>query len=207
MAPSLFTRHKERLDTEHHEGKHGDILAQVAQAQQLPDPASAKLSVHDHIVTDLILWRHAEAEDLEETDEDGGDDLSRRLTAKGERQASRMAAWLDRQLPDGVKVLSSPAVRTEQTVLSLGRKYKTHTALAPDGSAQDLLQLIHWPKPGPAHLIVGHQPVLGHVVAQLLGLQAGECSIRKGAVWWLRHRIKKGLPQTILVCMQSPDML
>lgn len=158
-------------------------------------------------MTDLILWRHAEAEDLEENDEEGGDDLSRRLTTKGERQASRMAAWLDRQLPDGVKVLSSPAVRTEQTVLALGRKYKTHEALAPDGCKEGLLELIHWPKPGTGHLLVGHQPVLGQVVAQLLGLQASDCSIRKGAVWWLRHRIKKGQPQTILVCMQNPDML
>lgn len=158
-------------------------------------------------MTDLILWRHAEAEDLEENDEVGGGDLSRRLTSKGERQASRMAAWLDRQLPEGVKVVASPAVRTEQTVLALGRKYKTFEALAPTGHAQGLLELIHWPKPGPAHLVVGHQPVLGQVVAKLLGLQATECSIRKGAVWWLRHRIKKGQPQTILVCMQNPDML
>lgn len=158
-------------------------------------------------MTDLILWRHAEAEDLDENDEQGGNDLSRRLTTKGERQATRMAAWLDRQLPDGVRIVASPAVRTEQTVLALGRKYKTLPALAPDGSAIGLLDAVHWPKPGPAHVVVGHQPVLGHVVAQLLGLQAGECSIRKGAVWWLRHRIKKGQSQTLLVCVQNPEML
>ncbi len=40
---------------------------------------------------DLILWRHAEAENAEE----GRDDLSRALTPKGERQALRMASWLD----------------------------------------------------------------------------------------------------------------
>ena len=65
---------------------------------------------------DLILWRHAEAEDLEETEEGCGADLSRRLTPKGERQALRMAAWLDRQLPEGVRVYCSPAVRTEQKI-------------------------------------------------------------------------------------------
>jgi phosphohistidine phosphatase len=158
-------------------------------------------------VTDLILWRHAEAEDLDENDEEGGNDLSRRLTTKGERQATRMAAWLDRQLPDGVKIVASPAVRTEQTVLALGRKYKTLPTLAPDGSPLGLLEAVQWPKPGPAHVVVGHQPVLGQVVAELLGLQAGECSIRKGAVWWLRHRIKKGQPQTLLLCVQNPEML
>ena len=42
---------------------------------------------------DLILWRHAEAFDLAE----GGTDLERMLTPRGEKQAARMAAWLDRQ--------------------------------------------------------------------------------------------------------------
>ena len=83
---------------------------------------------------DLILWRHAEAEDLEETDEGGGGDLSRRLTAKGEKQAARMAAWLDRQLPDGVRIWCSPAVRTEQTVIALGRKYRVRNELRPEAS-------------------------------------------------------------------------
>ena len=57
---------------------------------------------------DLILWRHAEAIDLDLV----GDDLLRSLTAKGEKQAARMGAWLDRQLPDGAKIWSSPATRT-----------------------------------------------------------------------------------------------
>ena len=58
---------------------------------------------------DLILWRHAEAEEAA----DGGDDLERALTSRGEKQAARMAGWLDRQLPEGLRVLASPAKRTE----------------------------------------------------------------------------------------------
>ncbi|MEI6383502.1 MAG: histidine phosphatase family protein, partial [Betaproteobacteria bacterium] len=69
---------------------------------------------------DLILWRHAEANEIEHDD----DDLSRVLTVRGEKQAQRMSNWLDRQLPDTVKIWSSPSVRAEQTVLALGRKYK-----------------------------------------------------------------------------------
>ena len=49
---------------------------------------------------DLILWRHAEAIDVEMV----GDDMLRSLTGKGEKQAARMAAWLDRQLPEGAKL-------------------------------------------------------------------------------------------------------
>ena len=39
---------------------------------------------------DLILWRHAEAEEAD----DGRPDLERKLTARGERQATRVALWL-----------------------------------------------------------------------------------------------------------------
>lgn len=156
---------------------------------------------------DLILWRHAEAEDLEECDDAGGGDLSRRLTQRGDKQAARMAAWLDRQLPDGVRIWSSPSVRTEQTVLALGRKYRVRDELRPDGSVDDLLQLVQWPDARQPALIVGHQPTLGRVVARLLHLAEPECSIRKGAVWWLRQREKNGQSQTVLLTVQTPELL
>ena len=43
---------------------------------------------------DLILWRHAEAEDWQPDDAHRGSDLDRALTARGEKQAARMAAWM-----------------------------------------------------------------------------------------------------------------
>jgi phosphohistidine phosphatase len=156
---------------------------------------------------DLILWRHAEAEDLDETDERGGDDLSRRLTSKGEKQAARMAAWLDRQLPDGVRIWCSPAVRTEQTVLPLGRKYRVRNELRPDASIDDLLQVIQWPESRQAALVVGHQPTLGRVASRLLGMTDEDCSIRKGAVWWFRQREKNGRLQTVLLTVQTPELM
>ncbi len=149
---------------------------------------------------DLILWRHAEAEE-------GEDDLTRPLTARGEKQAARMAAWLDRNLPDGLRVLSSPAIRAEQTARALGRKYKLRAELMPDGSAQDLLEMVQWPNARGAVLVVGHQPVLGQTVAQLLEMKSGACSLRKGAVWWLRHRQRMEACETILLAVQSPEFL
>lgn len=156
---------------------------------------------------DLILWRHAEAEDLVDNEETGGNDLSRRLTGRGEKHAARMASWLDRQLPDGVRVWSSPAVRTEQTVLALGRKYRLSDALRPDAGADDLLQLVQWPALRHPTLIVGHQPTLGRVVAQLVGMRETDCSIKKGAVWWLRHRERNGVGQTVILTVQTPELL
>ncbi len=90
---------------------------------------------------DLVLWRHAEAQEWVE----GCDDMARSLTTRGEKQAVRMANWLDRQLPEGTRILTSPARRSEQTALALGRKFKIRPELAPDGSVAGLLELVQWP--------------------------------------------------------------
>lgn len=152
---------------------------------------------------DLILWRHAEAEEAA----DGMDDTARPLTARGEKQAARMAAWLDRQLPEGLRVLASPARRTEQTASALGRKFKMRAELLPGGTVEELLELAQWPRARGTVLIVGHQPLLGQTIAQLLGLQASECAVRKGAVWWLRQRQRLDQSQTVLMTVQSPEFL
>jgi phosphohistidine phosphatase len=152
---------------------------------------------------DLILWRHAEAEDPR----DGLDDLQRALTARGEKQAARMAAWLDHVLPDGTRVLCSPARRCEQTAQALGRKFRLRQELAPGASAEEVLATAQWPDARHPVLIVGHQPTLGEMVASLLGISTGECPVRKGAAWWLRRRDRDGGSECVVVAVQSPDVL
>ena len=152
---------------------------------------------------DLILWRHAEAHEAL----DGGDDLARTLTPRGEKQAIRMAGWLDRQLPESTRIWVSPAKRTEQTALALARKHKVRPELAPDGSVEQLLELVQWPHAKGTVLVIGHQPTLGQTIARLLGLSASECAVKKGAVWWLRTRERDGVTQTVVVTVQSPELL
>jgi phosphohistidine phosphatase len=152
---------------------------------------------------DLVFWRHAEAQEWEE----GCNDMERTLTSRGEKQAARVAAWLDRQLPEGTRILVSPARRAEQTALALDRKYKLRSEIAPNGSTEQLLELVQWPHAKGTTLVVGHQPVLGQTIAQLLGMQTSECVVRKGAVWWLRHREREGEAQTVLLSVQSPEVL
>lgn len=152
---------------------------------------------------DLVLWRHAEAHEALA----GEDDLARLLTSRGEKQAARMAAWLDRQLPEGTRILVSPARRTEQTALALGRRYKLREELAPTATAAQLLAAVHWPEARGTTLVVGHQPVLGQVIAQLLGIQGSACSVKKGAVWWLRHRLRDDAAHVQLLSVQSPETM
>ncbi|GLS14515.1 MULTISPECIES: SixA phosphatase family protein [Hydrogenophaga] len=159
---------------------------------------------------DLLLWRHAEAVDhpeLEQGRQGDALDLARRLTPRGEKQAARMAAWLDRQLPDGARIFASPAQRTEQTALALGRRYKLRDELAPEGDPADLLTLVQWPHGKSPTLVVGHQPTLGRVIARLLGLPEDGCPMKKGAVWWLRQRERNGRLETVIVTVQTPELL
>lgn len=151
---------------------------------------------------DLLLWRHAEAEDLRE----GITDLERALTARGEKEAARVGAWLDRRLPEGARILSSPARRCEQTAQAIGRKYKLCPQLAPGAAPAQLLELAQWPGRQQPVVVVGHQPTLGQTLATLLGLQSGECPVRKGALWWLRRREREGDTQTIVVAVVPPEL-
>jgi phosphohistidine phosphatase len=152
---------------------------------------------------DLILWRHAEAHLLR----DGQTDAQRALTPKGERQAQRMAEWLNQRLAESTRVLVSPALRTQQTAKALGRSFKTVAALAPEGSADALLAAVRWPESTEPVLVIGHQPTLGLVAARLLAGVEQAWSVKKGGVWWLRHRERDGEVQIVLQAMQGADLL
>ncbi len=152
---------------------------------------------------DLILWRHADALESEADQHDA----DRELSAKGERQAARMAKWLDRQLPDGTRIFSSPAKRAIQTVGFLGRKYKIRDELSPQCDHTHVLSLVQWPAAKMSTLVVGHQPALGQTMAELLGVPELALSMRKGSVWWLRSKLSDGQPKTVLVTVQAPEMM
>jgi len=151
---------------------------------------------------DLILWRHAEALEMREVQ----DDLDRALTPKGERQALRMAEWLNRHLPASTRVLVSPARRAQQTATTLDRRFKTVQALAPDGSVEALLHAARWPDSREPVLVVGHQPTLGLAAAYLLAGQPLGWAVRKGAVWWLRVREREGERQVVLHAVMAPEL-
>lgn len=147
---------------------------------------------------ELILWRHAEAAE-------GTPDLPRELTAKGSTQASKVAVFLHQHLPDQLRILVSPAIRTQQTAAALTHHFTLTPILAPGASAEAVLHAARWPDGGGAVLVVGHQPTLGEVAAQLLGCADAALSIKKGAVWWFSQR--EGSAQVSLRLVITPDLL
>lgn len=149
---------------------------------------------------ELVLWRHAEAED-------GFPDMQRKLTDKGHVQAKNMAAWLKARLPKHARILVSPALRTQQTAQALAEEFITVNALAPGAEAQDILNAAQWPDHDGTVVIVGHQPTLGEVAAQLLGNTEYSLSVKKGAVWWFASRDRHGAGATVLKASITPELL
>jgi phosphohistidine phosphatase len=152
---------------------------------------------------DLILWRHADAREAE----DPLADLERPLSAKGERQAAKVGKWLNLHLPDSARVLVSPALRTRQTAEALDRRKRVLPALGPEETVDSLLHAARWPDAKEPVVVVGHQPTLGQVISRLMGLREADCPVKKGAVWWLRQRERHGEMQTVLVTVQTPELL
>ena len=144
---------------------------------------------------DLILWRHAEAEE-------GMPDAARRLTKKGERQAEKMAEWLQTRLQQPLRLLVSPAVRTQQTAAALSAEFATVNALGVGSSARGILQATGWPTAEGTVIVVGHQPTLGQLAALLLAGLELDWHITKGAVWWLQTQ--GGDAEPVLRAVMTP---
>ena len=152
------------------------------------------------IPLDLILWRHAEAEE-------GGPDLERRLTARGQKHAGRVAGWLLQRLPSKFTVIASPARRTRQTAEALGVKFKTSPGLEPGASAADVLTAVEWPERKGAVVVVGHQPTLGLTAAHLVCRSREEWAVKKGGLWWLSNRVRDDDSQVVVRAVVAPDLL
>lgn len=148
----------------------------------------------------LILWRHAEAED-------GDDDMARWLSSRGHKQARRMAEWLAARLPAQARVIASQAVRARQTAAALQPMHAVDARLNPGGSLAGCLAVAGWPASGGSVVLVGHQPVLGRLAASLLAGFEADWRIKKGSIWWLQHRERDGGSQTVLRAILSPEQL
>ena len=153
----------------------------------------------------LLLWRHAEAEDFHPRG-----DLARPLTRRGLAQAADGARWI-RALAHAhdwqMRVVASPAQRTQQTAQALTEHPITDARLAPDADPAYYLALAD----GLAHrhealVIVGHQPTIGEVISELLVGAEHPISVRKGGLWWfvLRAQTLEDAP-VVLRGAWTPD--
>jgi len=173
---------------------HNTLLSSAAQAMPCLDDGELEVAAMD-----LILWRHAEAED-------GMPDAARELTKRGRKQAAQVAAWLKERLPSGCRILASPARRTQQTADALELPYETSKKVGTGATASEVLAESGWPGVAGTVLVVGHQPTLGGVAARILTGEEADWTIKKGALWWVSSRERHG-GEIVLRAVVSPDLI
>src|SRR2546423_6235921 len=100
---------------------------------------------------ELILWRHADAEDA-----NGKEDGERELTKKGRKQAERMAKWLRPRLEGDWRIVVSPAKRALQTAKPLDLPFEVSDAVGTATTPAALLRAAGWPGGGADVIVVGH---------------------------------------------------
>ena len=135
---------------------------------------------------ELLVIRHAIAEDKEAYAASGRDDALRPLTARGARRMRRAARGL-RELVGAIDVLvTSPLTRANQTAEIVRRAYKldgieTAPALQPSAPLDDVVAWLSRFETGVVG-IVGHEPQLGRLVTCLLtGWDGSAVELKKGA--------------------------
>jgi len=155
----------------------------------------------------LLLWRHAEAED-------GFPDDTRRLTPRGEKQARKVADWINTHAPKDLHILVSPAVRCQQTAKALNRSFVTDERLSTRSHSAGLLAACGWLDRESAQslqntsvLIVGHQPTLGQTIAFLMSGTEDYWSVKKSSVWWLSGKVRDNGVRIGLKSVITPDCL
>ena len=149
---------------------------------------------------ELILWRHADAEE-------GARDMERKLTGKGRKQAARVAQWLQRRLPSKFTLLCSPARRARETADALERRYKISDRLAPGAQVADLIEAAGWPERKGLVILVGHQPDFGRAAAALVTGEQADWSVKKGGLWWLESRVRGGDARVTVRAVIASDLV
>jgi phosphohistidine phosphatase len=138
----------------------------------------------------LLLLRHAKTERAEA----GERDRDRKLTARGRADAEAIGAYMVRHrlLPD--LVLTSPAVRAEETLTGVAAEFAKPPRVAREeriynASSDTLMRLIRETRDAKILLLVGHNPGM-HDVALVL-IASGVTETRK--------RLAEKLPTSGLV--------
>lgn len=157
---------------------------------------------------DIILLRHADEAETETA-------MKRPLTARGAKQAQRIAEWLQRHGPKHLRVLCGPALAARQTAAALGHPIDLVRSLGPEAQASDLLAAAKWPDGGGkrngAVVIVGHQPGLGALASLLLSGNDQAMSMKKASLWWFsqrkRERGQASDQQNVLRAVITPELV
>ena len=125
----------------------------------------------------LTLLRHGIAEDHAATDFD------RALTAQGVAQLERVLDGLCGSGWVPGAILHSPLLRTTQTAAAVARRFpRVPLVGVAELAGEDLAGILHAAAPYVEPVLVGHQPTLGELLAELIGASPGTTALPRAGV-------------------------
>ena len=161
---------------------------------------------------ELLVVRHAIAEDREIFAATGREDALRPLTAAGARKMKRTARGLREILPGIDVVVSSPFTRAAETAEILRREYKlnqveTARELEPGTSLVDVVTRLGRFDQGVV-AVVGHEPQLGRLVSYLVtGSERSGVELKKGGACLIEFEDKPSAGSGRLAWAIPPGIL
>ncbi len=136
---------------------------------------------------ELLVIRHAIAEDKNRWAEEGHDDADRPLTKDGRRRMRRVARGLRRLVPELPLLATSSLLRARETAAIVNAAYEgapandVSEALHPEAAFADFLPWIDSREEYPLVGVVGHDPHLSSLVSWLLtGRTRSFLELKKG---------------------------
>lgn len=162
----------------------------------------------------LLVIRHAIAEDRDDFADSGEDDSERPLTRIGRRRMRRNARGLARLAPPIDKIASSPYVRAFDTAqivvetLGLTSSIEVIDALTPDQPSEALLPWLATQPQDSTVAIVGHEPHLGRLVTWLMtGSAESHVVFKKGGVCLLDLGVRPSGGSALMQWLVTPGQL
>lgn len=161
----------------------------------------------------LLVIRHAIAENRDAFASSGRDDSERPLTAAGRDKMRRAVAGLRRLVPTIDLLASSPYVRAMQTAELVAEGYgigdiKQVDALVPDAPLQRFLTWVQRKATVDVVATVGHEPHLGELVTWLMsGLPESRVEMKKGGACFLEFHGQPGAGVGVMKWLMTPSQL
>jgi phosphohistidine phosphatase len=183
-----------------------------AAACERVDPSADRAIAEEGYVQVLVV-RHAIAEQKEEFARTGTDDSQRPLTGDGRRKMRRGTAGLRAVVPTIDVLATSPLLRAVQTAEILaavynGRNMVTVKELSPDSEFPPFLRWLRTQDAGGTVAIVGHEPHLSGLTSWLLtGRKRSFISLKKGAACLLEFREQPKAGAATLAWALAPSQL
>ncbi len=161
----------------------------------------------------LLVIRHAIAEDRDAFAATGRDDSERPLTSAGRDKMRRAIAGLRRAVPKIDLLAASPYVRAMQTAELVAEVYgiddiKKVDALVPDAPLQRFLVWLERKASAQVVAVVGHEPHLGELVTWLMsGLPESKVEMKKGGAALLEFQGQPGAGLGVMQWLITPGQL